>query len=523
MRVNLPVTNEEVLFPDDPHAKIISVTDLNGIITDVNDTFTAISGYSREELIGQPQNIVRHPDMPSEVFALMWKNLKEGKAFMGVIKNRCKNGAFYWVNAMILPICVDGRIIGYESVRTRCTDDEKKRAEQNYKKLKKNGKFKQSTIDYPLTAVFLILLAVYVCSFINPGIVSSMASAALSLLFIAMISIRRRKFIGKIIDMILPGHEDPDILIANMTNFKGIDAKLEYAIKWRVKLHDTILTRVREASDLLSGYAMENLRRSRLSQQDIQKNSDRTSDISAQLNDVAHNVSEMMHEIMSHVTRTTQASSGTADIVAQSKALSDETKQSFVSLSQAISDINEAISNLNDRVDKIAQSANLIDEISGQTNLLALNASIEAARAGEHGRGFAVVADEVRNLSFKTQSSTVQIHELIDDFKNTAISALNASQQGHADAQAGLEQMHKSNEKLDQVLQEINAIADYANQMHDVVQGYSQTSEKVASKVESILSLSDSSAKTSGKTVDENAKLNRVADDLKEMVERFGS
>ena len=114
MRDNGPVTDIEHMFPDDPSAKIISVTDTKGIILDVNDTFVAMSGFSREELIGQPQNIVRHPDMPAEVFQLLWNTIQSGESFMGIIKNRCKNGDYYWVNAFIMPIIQHGEIIGYE-------------------------------------------------------------------------------------------------------------------------------------------------------------------------------------------------------------------------------------------------------------------------------------------------------------------------------------------------------------------------------------------------------------------------
>ena len=95
MRLNLPVVNKETKFPDDPEAKIISIADTRGIIIDVNDTFVDISGFTRDELIGQPHNIVRHPDMPPQIFEYMWKQLKSGKPFLGMIKNRCKDGSYY--------------------------------------------------------------------------------------------------------------------------------------------------------------------------------------------------------------------------------------------------------------------------------------------------------------------------------------------------------------------------------------------------------------------------------------------
>ena len=95
MRKNQPVTNQEKTF--EKGTKLISVTDLQGNIVDCNDAFIQVSGFSREELIGQPHNLVRHPDMPELAFRSMWDQLKAGKPWMGIVKNRCKNGDFYWI------------------------------------------------------------------------------------------------------------------------------------------------------------------------------------------------------------------------------------------------------------------------------------------------------------------------------------------------------------------------------------------------------------------------------------------
>ncbi len=117
MRLNLPVTALEREI--DAHASIISRTDLQGRITFVNPDFIRISGFSEQELIGAPQNIVRHPDMPALVFADLWSTLKAGRPWSGVIKNRCKNGDFYWVKANVMPIWERGVCTGYVSVRVK--------------------------------------------------------------------------------------------------------------------------------------------------------------------------------------------------------------------------------------------------------------------------------------------------------------------------------------------------------------------------------------------------------------------
>jgi len=117
MKQNLPVTQVERSFPD--NIPLVSTTDLKGKITFVNDAFVQISGFTREELMGMDHNMVRHPDVPPPVFADMWRTLQSNKPWMGVIKNRCKNGDYYWVNAFVTPILDNGQVIGYQSVRSK--------------------------------------------------------------------------------------------------------------------------------------------------------------------------------------------------------------------------------------------------------------------------------------------------------------------------------------------------------------------------------------------------------------------
>lgn len=115
MRNNTPVTNNEYILTDKD--LIVSNTDMQGNITYINDDFLRISGFTEAELMGQPQNIVRHPDMPAEAFEDLWRDLKAGKPWTGFVKNRCKNGDFYWVKANATPILENGQITGYMSVR----------------------------------------------------------------------------------------------------------------------------------------------------------------------------------------------------------------------------------------------------------------------------------------------------------------------------------------------------------------------------------------------------------------------
>ncbi|MBW8371535.1 MAG: PAS domain S-box protein, partial [Thiobacillus sp.] len=134
MRSNLPVTNVEYILED--HASPTSKTDTQGNITFVNRDFVNISGFSEEELIGQPQNIVRHPDMPEEAFADLWRTIESGKAWTGLVKNRCKNGNHYWVEASVAPIIENQKIIGYTSVRGKPSREQVQAADSVYRAIK---------------------------------------------------------------------------------------------------------------------------------------------------------------------------------------------------------------------------------------------------------------------------------------------------------------------------------------------------------------------------------------------------
>ena len=117
MRMNMPVTGQERLLIDGK--AIVSKTDLQGNITYVNPYFIEISGFEEEELLGAPQNLIRHPDMPPEAFADMWATIKGGTPWTGLVKNRSKSGDHYWVRANVTPIRESGQVVGYMSVRTK--------------------------------------------------------------------------------------------------------------------------------------------------------------------------------------------------------------------------------------------------------------------------------------------------------------------------------------------------------------------------------------------------------------------
>lgn len=133
MKINMPITNTEVMMKD--NTILVTRTDLKGVITFANDAFVAISGYSREELIGSSHNIVRHPDMPPAAFEDMWRDLKQRRPWQGMVKNRTKSGDFYWVNANAMPLFENDQVKGYLSVRLPPKRADIDKADLLYKKI----------------------------------------------------------------------------------------------------------------------------------------------------------------------------------------------------------------------------------------------------------------------------------------------------------------------------------------------------------------------------------------------------
>jgi aerotaxis receptor len=135
----MKILNEEVTFGEvgAENRPVISKTDLKGIITYVNKAFCNLSGYSKEELIGKPHNIVRHPDMPKSIFKNLWDTIEKNQEWRGIIKNLRKDGKYYWVEAFIEPIFDEnGKKIGYISARKAISDHDKEKYSKIYREMK---------------------------------------------------------------------------------------------------------------------------------------------------------------------------------------------------------------------------------------------------------------------------------------------------------------------------------------------------------------------------------------------------
>lgn len=132
MKKPIPIDEEYIFY----NGVIVSETDLKGIITYANRTFCKIAGYDREELLGKPHNIIRHPDMPKAAFKDMWETIKQDREWIGLVKNLRKDGRYYWVKTYIKPIFKNGIKVGYIAARKPASKEDKEEAEFKYKMMR---------------------------------------------------------------------------------------------------------------------------------------------------------------------------------------------------------------------------------------------------------------------------------------------------------------------------------------------------------------------------------------------------
>jgi aerotaxis receptor len=426
MRLNLPVTDVE--FPLDETKTIVSTTDLHGNIEYANSYFIEVSGFTEEELIGQPQNILRHPDMPVSAYADLWKTVKAGLPWRGLVKNRRKNGSYYWVLANVTPVIENGKTTGYMSVRTKPNRAQVELATKLYAQEKakpgsvalcqgqpvksgwlSGGLCKSMSLGMRIQIMMGVVLvstgilgaaAASPATFAGMGFQGWQASlAALSALFTVSFWYFLAKHVAGPIKAALRtaqamagGDLTTEI---STTRVDDVGQLIRALAQLNTNLHSIV-------GDIRGNFEdiVQATRQLASGNVDL---SARTDSQAAALEQTAASMEELTSAVKQNADNSTNGDKAAALALATTKKGSD-----------IVNNVVSTIAEISDSSGKISDIVGLINGIASQTNLLALNAAVEAARAGEAGRGFAVVATEVRSLAQRSAQAATEIRQLIE-------------------------------------------------------------------------------------------------------------
>lgn len=476
-RRNQLIIDEEVNFKSG--VELISTTDKKGVITYANPEFCRIAGYSLDELVGQNHSIVRHSDMPAAAFKDLWSNLKSSLPWRGAVKNRCKDGRYYWVDAFVTPIFEGGVLIGYQSVRTRLDDKTKKNAIVAYQALQAG---KSLTKWYDNTKTKYLTYVIGSIATVTGAMFYPYIMLLLPLLPFII-------FKNEIINT--PGYfkelsneyDSVSRLVYCGTKPHGIaDFHLKIA-EGKIK---TILGRITDSSNLLSTGASKLEEAAKIAKEGVEQET-------AELHQVSTAVEEMVatiDEVAQNTTFTSQkVRQAHSDCQLATKAM-HRTMEKVNLLAQDVAESASSATELSSEVEKVGGIMSEIQGIADQTNLLALNAAIEAARAGEHGRGFSVVADEVRALSSRTHTATEQIQSSISEMQSTLLSWVDTMTKGKKSADSCVEEATEAHNVVDKVYSSITDISDLAIQISTASEEQSMVSQEIS---RNIINISDAS------------------------------
>jgi len=473
--------------------------------------------------------------MPVQAFAWLWDTIKQDIPWRGVVKNRCKNGDFYWVEAYVTPIKENGRTTGYMSVRNIPNRSEVQACEALYKALRegkaalpKRG-FRLDDISFQtkLNIIFgsMIMLVGGSDLYYFMQAKTTLDYVVASAIGIGTLSgVIARIWLGGTVNSFLgkARHALGQISEGNFNFTVGVDSRDEFGhilnelesmrINLRAIMADVMLAaRNVESSSQHVETEMQGLLQRSNSQ------SDRVSSTSAAV--------EQMHQSIEsaseHTRMAEQMASSTTAIVQRGSQKMDHSISSVERIVEVVSESRGTILNLHESIQRIEQLTRTIKDVAEQTNLLALNAAIEAARAGEQGRGFAVVADEVRKLAERTARSTVDISSTVSDIQQATAAAVVSMDNAVSEVGRSTGLISESSSSLSEILSASDKEMEMAHEISVMLQQQAAAAEEVTHNMIEIQSLASGNTDSIRSTEHATDKLAHTATELNLLVKHF--
>ncbi len=520
MKKNMPVTGVEEDYSES--INILSTTCPKGIIRYVNDDFKKLSGFTEEELLGKNHNVVRHPDMPPAAFADLWKNIKQESPWMGVVKNRCKNGNYYWVNAYVSPIIRDGKVVEYQSVRRKPDREMVGRAEKLYGQLNAGKSPRVLKDGMSLTARLLCFWGLLLLLASTLGWAAGLYSLVQLLPWLAVL------LVGMIGTWVLMGpHMQLVRKARNISNnpvaryvYSGRNDDLGWLDLAMQRLESDavgIVGRLSDASKKLSVDTLGVAKEAEHTNSEVGRQYAETEQVAAAITVMSASV----QEVAGHAGQTVEAAKGASAKAEVGISLVDGTVSRLRELCDQILNTASSVQQLAHEADGISDIVDTITDIADKTNLLALNAAIEAARAGEQGRGFAVVADEVRELAVRTREATSEIEQMVANLQRKSQQTVSAMEQGAEHAQGTVEQAAEANQALSEISGAMQDILDRNQQVATAVEQQSGVADDINRSVCEIRTTSEQTMEGAARNRDATGSINAMVSELESLVMQF--
>ncbi len=523
MRVNLPLSGREVSVGE--NANILSTTDPRGRITYVNPDFVDISGYSESELLGEQHNLLRHPDMPTDAFAHLWTCIGAGRSWLGMVKNRCENGDHYWVSAFITPVSRDGKIVEYQSVRTKPQAEQIRAAEALYARLRDDraprtlrvplGYRARASLLASLGAAPGFAIGAWLAGATLPAIalvavLGSLGAAALVTAALAplqtLIVQARRIAQNPVSQKIYTGRSDEI-------------GEIAFAMRMLETEAGAMVGRIVDATHQLTSHAGALHGATQSSTQSASSQQQDTDQVA----EAIHEMSLSFQDVAINAQRTADVAAQADQAAASGRQVVSLTGSSITRLANEIQQAAQAIHLVESHSQDISRVLEVIRSIAEQTNLLALNAAIEAARAGEQGRGFAVVADEVRGLASRTSSATAEIQTMITTLQSSSQQAVELMQRSRDQAESSVRHAGEAEQSLLGINSQVAEISEMSARIAAAMEQQSAVSEEINQRIVSIRGRSDQHLEIGRQSQHSASNMALLADRMQQLVKQFWS